>query len=125
MGTSKFADAVSAGPRTARALLYSGRPDPAWEVDAGTCRDLLQIWASLAPGGTRPATPASELGYRGVMIEDFAGASWVATAGVVTCRSTAVAETRCDRDRRFERRVLASAPSDLLPPAVRNGAVLE
>ena len=124
MATSKFADARSAGPRTARALLYSGRPDPAWELDPDTCRNLLQIWASLPAGDTRSATPPAELGYRGVMIEDFAAARWIATSGVVTCRSLAVAETRRDPTRRFERRVLASAPHDLLPPAVRNGTAL-
>lgn len=119
MGTSRFASQVTGTHRTARALLYSGREDPVWEVDTATGRALLRIWQSLTPADTRPTGPPARLGYRGVVIDDFAGARWIAAAGLVTCLTAAVAETRRDPGQRFERRVLASAPEGLLPAVMR------
>ena len=101
-------------PRTARLLTSQGRPGPAWPLDAATCRALLEIWRTIGSGHHRP-TPGPPAGYRGVLIETFAGATWVVSGGLVTCRSVALTETRHDPDRRFERQVLASAPAGALP----------
>ena len=64
------------------------------------------------PTNERASPPA--LGYRGCFVRDPEGRTWTVYRELVTLSS----ETRRDDERRFERRVLASAPAGTLPPPV-------
>jgi hypothetical protein len=94
----------------AGAYVLSGRPDPTWPVARDVAEELLAIWESLPATGATASPPA--LGYRGVFVRDPEGHIWTAYREVVTLEG----ETHRDEERRFERAVLASAPSGAVPP---------
>lgn len=98
---------------TARALVFSGRPDPLWTVDDRAVAELVAAWSALT-AARGPAT-APPLGYRGVVLRAPDGRTWSAFGGTVT----AGAEVREDPGRAFERRLLDTAPPGLLPPIGR------
>lgn len=109
MGTSR-----SNSGWTARALVYSGRPAPAWRVRETEALALVALWDALPEASsTVPESPA--LGYRGCELEDGAGNGWRAHDGVASSTS---GMTRVDAERRFERAILATAPEDLLPAGI-------
>lgn len=45
--------------------LFSGRPNPAWTLDADEAADLADLLRLLPPGGAAPEPPG--LGYRGMV----------------------------------------------------------
>lgn len=116
---------------TAGASVFSGRPDPVWEVKSALASRLEKIWRSLKPSETEPP-PRPALGYRGCSLKGPRGREWFAFAGVVTLRFPRLSKSRTkppsksrpdasldsrrDPDKKFERTLLASAPANLLPP---------
>ena len=104
---------------SAGASVFSGRPDPVWEVKPALAARLEKIWRSLKPSEIEPP-PEPSLGYRGCSLNGPRGRQWFAFAGVVTLRSASGrasrSEPRRDPARKFERTLLASAPAALLPP---------
>ncbi len=110
MATSRLPDA---GAWRAVALLYSGRSDPEWVLDAGVTVALMRLWEASPPHvGSLPRAPA--LGYRGcrVIAPDR---EWQAFGGTVTLHDAGEPRARVDQQRRFEYAVLASAPPKLIP----------
>ena len=102
-----------ARPCTATACLYSGRPDPQWQVPAAAARDLRRLWQLLQDTESSPPKPPP-LGYRGCTLDCGEGARWFAYGGVVAMDDVC----RIDPDRSFERLLLRSAPRGLIPPVV-------
>jgi hypothetical protein len=104
---------------TAGASVFSGRPDPVWELKPALGARLEKIWRGLEPAEIEPP-PSPILGYRGCFLKGPRGREWFAFAGVVTLRSSrrpqSRPETRKDPAKKFERTLLASAPAALLPP---------
>ncbi len=99
----------------AGALVFSGRPDPNWPIPPELARELVAIWESLPPTETTVSLPA--LGYRGCSVRDPEGRMWIAYHELVTLSS----DRRHDDERRFERTVLSSAPTGVLPPSTAEG----
>lgn len=96
------------------ALIFSGRPDPLWNVERGIVRKLKKIWRLLGPWiGELPS--ALPLGYRGCFLRCKPDIEWVAYGGVVTLKTAEGYESRIDKDKSFERLLLSSAPKGLLP----------
>ena len=106
------------GEWTAGALVYSGRADPNWPVDPDTARTLVARLDRL-PSLSGWLAPRSILGYRGVWLRAPDQRRWLAYDGVVVQEGAAGTEraagARRDDARAFERAVLATAPSGLLP----------
>lgn len=104
---------------TAGASVFSGRPDPVWEVKPALAARLERIWRNLKPAETEPP-PQPALGYRGCFLKGPRGPEWHAFGGVVTLRSQRGSKTgrkfRRDPAKKFERTLLASAPANFLPP---------
>jgi hypothetical protein len=104
---------------TAGASVFSGRPDPVWELKPALGARLEKIWRALEPAEIEPP-PSPTLGYRGCFLKGPRGREWFAFAGVVTLRSPrrlqSRSETRKDPAKKFERVLLASAPAGQLPP---------
>jgi hypothetical protein len=116
MATSRSPE--STPPGTARACLFSGRPDPTWTLDRDRVEQLLRIWAELE-STTRDLPPAPPLGYRGIIVNVPGRGRFHVYGGVALRRpDDAGGEMRLDIDRRLERAALATAPSDTLPPDV-------
>src|SRR6267143_131490 len=98
----------------AGATIFSGRPDPTWEVEEKRGAALLDIWNSLKRRAAEP-TPQISLGYRGCYLRDWAGREWRAGRGVVTLCAPGGSESRIDPAGQFEQAVLRSAPAGKLP----------
>jgi hypothetical protein len=104
-----------------RASVFSGRPDPTWTVNDHVARELMAIWGGLPPWeGELPTAPA--LGYRGCALRDSAGREWSTHGDVVRLTQESTTQCRVDPGRRFERRLLSSAPKGLLPSFAPGGA---
>jgi hypothetical protein len=97
------------------ALIFSGRPNPTWRVAGTLVKELKKIWDSLEPV-PGPRSSAPPLGYRGCFLKWKPDQEWHAYRGVVTLKSAAGLEYRRDRDREFEKLLLASAPTGVIPP---------
>jgi hypothetical protein len=101
---------------TGTAFVFSGRPDPEWEVPAEVRTSLQKFWSALTPGASA-LPPAPPLGYRGCALRCPPDDEWLAYGGVVshTVASGAV-DFRLDPERTFERLLLSTAPAGALPP---------
>jgi hypothetical protein len=99
------------------ASIYSGRPDPTWEVSQADAERLLNLWASME--GHKGAVPSAPvLGYRGCFLGDSTENNWFAYGGVVTLKLPEGSESRRDENRKFESLLLSTAPEGLIPPQV-------
>lgn len=118
MGTSRLSNELQTC--IGGALVFSGRPNPTWPVEQAVVRELEETWDSLEPfRGKCPSAPP--LDYRGCFLRCARNVQWVAYQGVVTLKTDGGRETRRDKDRKFERVLLASAPKGVLPtPLVEN-----
>ncbi len=108
-------DTVEKGGRGV-ALVFSGRPDPEWDIPAGRVAELLALLAGAPPAKKEVSAPG--LGYRGCTLV-VGDRSWSAFGGVVVvARSGKTEQTLMDRDRAFERALAGSAPAGSLPAGV-------
>jgi hypothetical protein len=102
-----------------RASVFSGRPDPEWEVTDDLASRLIAIWGRLPRHSGRASEPGG-LGYRFSSLSSNDRRRWVAFDKVVRYESPEGTELRRDERREFERRLLESAPAGVLPPWVPN-----
>lgn len=95
-------------------LIFSGRPDPTWELKENIREEFEKIWKILEPikKGPKPAPP---LGYRGCIVKCNKDIEWFAYEGVMTLKKRGISESRLDIDRKFEKLVIYSAPKGLIP----------
>jgi hypothetical protein len=97
--------------------IFSGRPDPLWNVREDIAKKLEKIWKSLERWeGEHPSVP--QLGYRGCFLRCKPGIEWLAYNGVVTRKIGRKYESRIDKNRSFERLLLDSAPKGILPEGI-------
>lgn len=101
-------------------LIFSGRPDPHWEIERGRLEELKRLWERL-PQSSTPPPRAPPLGYRGCTVDCTSGDRWFGYEGVVSLkgRGSARAHYRLDIERLFERAVLETAPVGALPKQFR------
>jgi hypothetical protein len=104
---------------TAGALLFSGRPNPVWQLAPELARDLIRLWSRLPPLLTQRSSSRPRLGYSGCFLRSNEGEQWQAFGTSVTRTHLSLSETRFDQEKRFEKTLLSSAPDDLLPESVR------
>jgi hypothetical protein len=99
------------------AFIFSGRPDPVWDVGQGIAEKLEGIWKSLEQTTDEPQL-APRLGYRGCFLRCKPDIEWFAYNGVVTMKTARRHEARLDNSRNFERLLLDSAPKGILPEGI-------
>ena len=103
---------------TAQALVFSGRTNPVWTLDAVAAAELVALWERLEPR-QGPAAVPPPLGYRGVVLRASDDRVWSAHGGTVVLQQATDqpgdGEVRDDPGRVFEQRLLASAPPDAVP----------
>ena len=121
MATSNSKDPTASQRLTwvGRASVFSGRPDPEWEVADDVAAGLIELWSMLPPHSGHGSEPGG-LGYRFSSLSSSDGRRWVAFERVVRYESPEEKELRRDEGGEFERRLLKSAPAGLLPPVSRN-----
>lgn len=86
--------------------MFSGRPNPIWDLDEAAERELLELESNLEPVG-RAADEPPPLGYRGFIYSDDSGGRRVFD-GVLTKGG----QRYKDSDYRIERLLFASIPSE-------------
>ena len=87
--------------------IFSGRPNPRWELDERTARRLKEVHRSLRPAATSAAAKL-DLGYRGFAYE-VDEKPWRALDGRVFGGDA----TLEDPDRMVERLLIESLPAEL------------
>lgn len=97
----------------AGALIYSGRRDPTWELSERIAKKLVELWDAMPAAASQMMPSTSRLGYRGVFLRAPDGREWTAFNGTVSLNGPG--GVRIDRGRGFEKRLLATAPMNLLP----------
>jgi hypothetical protein len=104
----------------ATVLVYSGRPDPHWEIEGDRLEGVKKLWEGLPPSSTPPPR-APLLGYRGCAVHCTSGEQWFGYEGVVAFKSGATGRAgyRLDPKRLFEKAVLETAPAGALPRQFR------
>jgi len=104
----------------ATVLVYSGRPDPHWQIEDERLEAIKKLCERLPPSSTPPPR-APLLGYRGCSVHCTSGQQWFGYEGVVAFKSgtTAPADYRLDPRRSFEKAVLETAPVNALPKQLR------
>jgi hypothetical protein len=101
----------------AGAFIFSGRPDPVWNVSQNVVRKLENLWQALEyVAESRPSGPT--LGYRGCYLRCKPDIEWFAYGGVVTKKTPNSHEFRKDKNRNFERMLLDSSPKGILPDGI-------
>ena len=88
--------------------LFSGRPNPSWELDEAGVRELERLCLRLSPGGALPEPPA--LGYRGFFWRG-AGGAHRAYRGLIVTPPTALVDPTCS----VERFLLSQLPKPFSP----------
>jgi hypothetical protein len=98
--------------------IYSGRPDPSWELDEAQTADLFHTLYGLPVASAR--LPEGGLGYRGfglvVTTPGTGEGNLVAYRGVVAGSGTG--EVRLDSTRSVERFLLETGRSRLAPAEI-------
>lgn len=114
MGPSKSAESSQSGRGVA--LVYSGRPDPEWDIPAAKVGELLAALEGAPPADKEAEAPS--LGYRGCVLV-IGERSWRAFGGaVVVERAGKTVAIVADRGRAFERALAGTAPTGSLPAVV-------
>lgn len=118
MATSKSPDHAES-PWVGIAHLFSGRPDPTWDIPAASVEQLQKMWASLETwkGDVPRGAP---LGYRGCEVRGPDRAELFVYGGVAIMKGAgnSATQTRKDSRRQLERAILATAPPHLIPASV-------
>ncbi len=102
---------------TARAFVFSGRPDPTWFVEEKQSQRLEAIWNQLKPSAVQTPT-RPRLGYRGVSMVCVSNEEYTAFDGHVKRKVGSTVEWKKDKERLFERRLLSTAPQGILPSGI-------
>ena len=84
--------------------MFSGRPNPVWELDASAERELLELESKLLPAG-RPANEPPPLGYRGFTYGEARDSRRVFD-GILIRSGQSYEDSGC----RIERLLIASMP---------------
>lgn len=92
---------VDHGPATITVDVFSGRPNPAWDLDAAAAAAIVAAWQHL--GATGPAEYPGHLGYRGVSADFADGLRLVVTGGVAMASE---GTARADTGRALERMLI-------------------
>ena len=97
-----------------RVLIYSGRPDPEWELADKDSGYITELWNSFPPADSAPAMP-SHFGYKGCLVTSNEGETWYAYGGIISLNKENNKENRFDSGRKFEKFIVSTAPEGILP----------
>jgi hypothetical protein len=100
------------------AKLEMEESNPVWKVENNKAKKLLELWDSLKTIVEAPKNKSAYLGYKGTFLKADASMEWYTFGNVVTFRKNNQIETRFDRNRKFEKTLLKSAPTGKIPDAL-------
>lgn len=91
---------------------------PVWKLEKSKAKRLLELWDSLKTIVEAPKDKSAYLGYKGTSLKADEKTEWHTFGSVVTFKNNNQIETRFDRNRKFEKELLKSAPSGKIPDAL-------
>jgi hypothetical protein len=100
------------------AILFSGRSDPQWILEETQAEQLMQIWSALPSAQGNIVIP-NILGYKGCYLSTNGKKKWITFRGKVTYyENNEAMESRIDNGRIFEKKIIDTAPKDVIPKAM-------
>jgi hypothetical protein len=91
--------------------------NPVWKIETGKTKKLLDLWNNLKTVVEAPKNKSAYLGYKGTSLIADERTEWHIFGNVVTFKNDNQIETRFDRNRKFEKELLKTAPSGMIPDA--------
>jgi hypothetical protein len=91
--------------------------NPVWKVEKSRAKKLLGLWDSLKTIVEAPKNKPAYLGYKGTFLKADESTEWYTFGNIVTLKNNSQIETRFDSKRKFEKELLKSAPSGMIPDA--------
>jgi len=88
--------------------IFSGRPNPRWQLSETENARLTRLLESLEPAVAGPSPSPPGLGYRGFRLRDSAGSTWSAYGGFIQSPNGLLADPK----RRVERFLLEHLPAE-------------
>ena len=101
-----------------KAKLEFEEKEPVWKLEKNRASKLLEIWNSLKTTLETANSKSAYLGYKGTYLKSEDNSEWHIFNNTVTRVSNNTIETRVDKNRYFEKTILKSAPSGILPDAL-------
>jgi len=100
--------------------VYSGRPDPSWNLDQTRTDELMQKTSALPASVAPPGFPPSKLGYRGFRVQALDASSqtvavFTVYGGTVRRDQMSVTSYSADVERAVERWLLSTGLPTLSP----------
>lgn len=100
--------------------IYSGRPNPFWELDTGQSAELSRRLAALPPAEAGAAAPSDALGHRGLRVEPHGGPTVgdrleIGTGAVQVTRPDGSTWLRADPGRSLERWLIGTGRGRIDP----------
>jgi hypothetical protein len=103
---------------TCSAKLEMEESNPVWKVEKSKAKKFLQLWDSLKTIVEAPKNKSAYLGYKGTSLKAEESVEWYTFGNIVTLKNNNQIETRFDRNRKFEKELLKSAPTGKIPDAL-------
>ena len=91
---------------------------PMWKLETNKASKLLDIWNSLKTSFEPSNRKSAYLGYGGTYLKSSDNSEWHIFNKTVTRVNNNTIEVRFDKNRYFEKTILKSAPSGILPDAL-------
>lgn len=91
---------------------------PVWKLQKNSASKLLEIWNTLKTSLEPVSKKSAYLGYGGTYLKTSDDTEWHIFNNTVTRRNNNTLEIRFDKNRFFEKTILKSAPSGVLPDAL-------
>lgn len=93
-------------------LVFSGRPNPSWELNGSLADEIILHWKEL-PFAATTQFPEPKLGYQGCRIDLGPGEYFILFKGYgFVFKNGKQVEQRMDQGRKMERRILSTAPGN-------------
>jgi hypothetical protein len=92
--------------------------EPVWKLEKSKASKLAEIWNTLKTTLEPHKGKSGYLGYGGTFLKSEDNSEWHIFNNTVTRVCNNTIETRVDRNRYFEKTILKSAPSGILPDAL-------
>jgi hypothetical protein len=96
---------------TAKAFVFSGRPDPEWVLTEKQAHDWMNLWHAAPSSGKKVQLP-SRLGYTGCRLQLNEHSYWMLSDGCVTFYNNSQVISKKDADNKMEFFLLNSASEE-------------
>ncbi len=107
---------------TAEAFIFSGRPNPQWELDPEQMKSWMQQWEEASYSDSEVQRPPV-LGYNGCRLQKDEHSYWIICNSYVSFYGTNTVINKRDDDRRMELWLLHTAPGEIKTLVQQSGII--